>query len=71
MAPRGRLLPALQRLCDDGDGIAAVSAAVDAALALSGAPPAALLDELLDSCGDAVAAACVPRVRIAPRGTRA
>ena len=67
MAPRGRLLPVLQRLCGDGGESVAVASVVDAALALSGAPPAALLEELLDGCGDAVAAACKPKVRTVPR----
>jgi len=72
MAPsRGRLLPALQRLCVDGGESVGVAAVINASLSLSGAAPAALLDELLDGCGDAVAAACKPRVRTAPRGPRA
>jgi hypothetical protein len=72
MAPsRGRLLPALQRLCVDGGESVGVAAVIDASLSLSGAAPAALLDELPDGCGDAVAAACKPRVRTAPRGPRA
>jgi hypothetical protein len=62
--PHGRLLPALQRLCSEGGGESvAVAAVVEAALSLSSTPPAALLAELLDGCGEAVAAACKPRVR--------
>ncbi len=59
---RGRLLPALRRVAA-GPGADALPAVLEAALSLSGAPPAALLAELLDECGPAIAAACAPRVR--------
>jgi hypothetical protein len=57
---RGRLLPSLALVCAAGDGGAA-HAVLDAALALSGAPPAALLEELLAECDAAITAACSPK----------
>ncbi len=60
---RGRgLLPSLSLLAAAGDG-ARADVFLDAALALSGAQPLALLEELLAECGAPIAAACEPRVR--------